>query len=111
MSWGRFRGGDDGEVGSQDVGDGEEAETVSETPHSSQPFVDPRVDEQLERYANDAQHSHCETYTTRWHAETACKAKGQCLMRMPGRLRVFRVEAWSGQVDEPKIVEGADVHG
>ncbi len=100
---------DDGEVRRQGVGEGEEAEAVAEALPGPEPGVDGRVGEELEAYADDAEDGHGESDAAGGHAEAAGEAEGQGLTRVRGWGRVLWVEAGRGEVDEPEIVEGADV--
>ena len=111
LSRGRSGGGDEGEVRSEGVGDGEEEEGVAEGGDGSEPGVDAGVDEELEGYSYEAEDCHCEADGAGGHAETACKGEGEGLMGVGGGGGEGRVEAWGGEVDEPEVVEDADVHG
>lgn len=112
-SLGRRRGGggDEREVRSEGVGDGEEEEGVAEGRYDAEPGVDAGVDEELEGDSYDAEDSHGETDAAGGHAETACEGEGEGLMGVGGGGGGGRVEAGGGEVDEPEVVEGADVHG
>lgn len=65
--WGEG-GVDDGEVGRQSVGEGEEAETVAEASQGAESGVDGRVDDKLEAYADDAEDGHGEANAARRHS-------------------------------------------
>ena len=108
---GRVGGGDEREVWGEGVGDGEEEEGVAEGGDGAEPGVDAGVDEELEGDSYDAEDGHGETDAAGGHAETACEGEGKGLMGVGGGGGGGGVEAWGGEVDEPEVAEGADVHG
>ena len=102
---------DDGEVWRQGVGEREEAEAVAEAPQRPESGVDGRVDEELEADADDAEDGHGESDAAGRHAQSACEAERQSLSCVRRWGRVLRVEAGRGEMDEPEVIEGADVEG
>lgn len=102
---------DDGEVRRQGVGEREEAEAVAEAAQRSESGVDGRVDEELEADADEAEGGHGEADAAGGHAQAAGEAEGGSLPGVGGRRRVRGIEAGGGEVDEPEVVEGADVEG
>lgn len=108
VRWGEG-GGDNGEVWRQKVGEREEAEAVAQASPGSESGVDGRVNEELEGYAHDAEDGHGESDAAGGHPQSACEVEGQRLSSVGRWRRVLRIESGGGEMDEPDIVEGADV--
>lgn len=102
-------GGDNGEIWRQEVGEREEAKAVAQASQGAESRVDGRVDEELEGYAHDAEDGHGESDAARGHPQSACEVEGQRLSGVGRWRRVLRIEPGRGEMDEPEIVEGADV--
>lgn len=102
---------DGGEVGRKGVGEGEEAEAVAEGFQGAEFGVDGRVDEELEADADEAEDGHCEADAAGGHAESAGEAEGEGLAGVGGWGGVGGIEGGGGEVDEPEVIEGADVEG
>lgn len=101
--------GDDGEVRGEGVGEWEEAEAVAQASQGSEAGVDGRVDEELEGYAHDAEDGHGESDAAGGHPQSTCEVEWRRLSGVGRWRRVLGIERGRREMDEPEIVEGADV--
>lgn len=77
--WGRGRRGHEGEVGHEDIGDGEAHQEDAPRFHGSESRVRDGVDEELHRDADDAENGHGETDGGGLHADAAGEAEWEAL--------------------------------